>query len=45
MTAGNGTRSAQAGSVDTFFPMLSCLAFISGSCFGFFFAGRAHKLW
>jgi hypothetical protein len=28
-----------------FFPVVSCLAFLSGSCIGFFYAGRAHKLW
>ena len=33
------------GAVDAFFPLVSCLAFVSGGCFGFFFAGRAHKLW
>jgi hypothetical protein len=31
--------------MDSFFPVVSCLAFLSGSCFGFFFAGRAHRLW
>jgi hypothetical protein len=28
-----------------FYPVVSCLAFISGSCLGFFYAGRAHRLW
>jgi hypothetical protein len=32
-------------SVDMFFPVVSCLAFLSGSCIGFFYAGRAHKRW
>jgi hypothetical protein len=31
--------------MDGFFPVVSALAFLSGSCFGFFFAGRAHRLW
>jgi len=28
-----------------FFPAVSFLAFLSGSCIGFFMAGRAHGLW
>jgi hypothetical protein len=37
--------SAHGSRVDSFFPVVSALAFLSGSCFGFFFAGRAHRLW
>jgi hypothetical protein len=31
--------------VDLYFPAISLVAFISGSCIGFFAAGRAHRLW
>jgi hypothetical protein len=37
--------SAHGFAVDSFFPFVSALAFLSGSCFGFFFAGRQHRLW
>lgn len=28
-----------------YYPVVSLVAFISGSCLGFYFAGRTHRLW